>query len=139
MILQLLFSMTPASPSPRNEFVDYAKGVLIFLVTLGHVIQFVICRSVGFYQNPLFKAIYLFHMPLFMALAGYVAFGSLNRTPPGKFVFRRVINLVLPVFSWSVLAYAALFVIHPVKNIPGATPGVSGSVFWQPLVFVGFV
>jgi fucose 4-O-acetylase-like acetyltransferase len=109
-----------SSASSRQTFLDYAKGWLIFLVTLGHVIQVVIHGNDEFYTDPVFKAIYLFHMPLFMALAGYVAFASLNRAALGQFIRRRIVNLLLPIFCWSVLAFVALTVIHPAQNLFGA-------------------
>lgn len=55
----------------RILWLDNLKGVLIFLVVLGHCLQFTS-------QNPdsdlLFNFIYLFHMPLFMFLSGYACF-----------------------------------------------------------------
>ena len=112
---------------PRNQFLDYAKGVLIFLVTLGHVIQGVIYANAGFYEDGLFKAIYLFHMPLFMALAGYVAFGSLQRSPALPFAARRAVNLLLPVFTRTLIEFSA-----------GARH-LWKPLLWQPVVFLGVV
>jgi len=109
-----------SSAPPRKTFLDYAKGWLIFLVTLGHVIQAVIYGNEGFYADPIFKAVYIFHMPLFMALAGYVAFVSLNRAALGLFVQRRIVNLLLPIFCWSVPAFLLLVAMHPARDIMGA-------------------
>ena len=58
----------------RNEFLDFTKGVLIILVSIGHTVQYVIYHNHDFWEDPIFKAIYLFHMPLFMAVAGYLSF-----------------------------------------------------------------
>ncbi len=65
-------SDTPTSPSPavRDERYDIAKGVAIILVVVGHSIQFHLSE---FDDNPVFRAIYSFHMPLFMAVSGAVA------------------------------------------------------------------
>jgi fucose 4-O-acetylase-like acetyltransferase len=120
--------MNPVKPT-RNEFVDYAKGILIFLVTLGHVIQFVVYRNDGFYGDYLFRAIYLFHMPLFMALAGYVTCGSLSRTAPGEFIIRRIINLLLPIFCWSVLAESLFFAAHHGRDLPQAARDLADLFF----------
>lgn len=57
----------------RNTFLDFAKGVLILLVVIGHAIQFVTYHNLDFWGDPFFKAIYMFHMPLFMAIAGYLS------------------------------------------------------------------
>ena len=97
---------------PRNDFIDYVKGVLIYLVTLGHVIQLLIYNSVGFYKDHLFKAIYIFHMPLFMAVAGYLSFNSLQKVNSFRFIYNRSVNLVLPIISWSIIAFTALAIMH---------------------------
>ena len=55
----------------RNLFLDFTKGVLILLVTVGHSIQYIIYNNHGFWGDPLFKAIYIFHMPLFIGLSGF--------------------------------------------------------------------
>ena len=76
-----LLDPVPAPTASRNDFADYLKGVLIFLVACGHLIQFVGCQdSDCYYVDPLFKAIYMFHMPLFMAVSGYVSFRAIART-----------------------------------------------------------
>ena len=49
----------------RNDFFDFAKGILILLVILGHAIQY--CAVDEYvWLNPIFNIIYTFHMPLFM-------------------------------------------------------------------------
>lgn len=50
----------------RIPWIDFAKGTAIYLVVLGHVIQYI------FPENALlFKIIYSFHMPLFFVLSGF--------------------------------------------------------------------
>jgi fucose 4-O-acetylase-like acetyltransferase len=53
----------------RNNFFDSLKFILIFLVVLGHVMEYEI------YENHLrltvFSFIYTFHMPLFIFISGY--------------------------------------------------------------------
>ena len=69
----------------RNKFVDVLKATAIFLVVMGHCIQYgsgndyyVECT---FFENSLFKFIYSFHMPLFMLISGYLfAFSLKKRT-----------------------------------------------------------
>lgn len=57
----------------RINYIDRMKGLAILLVVLGHVYSFVM----GAESSEVNRFIYSFHMPLFMALSGYVAF-----TPP---------------------------------------------------------
>ncbi len=47
------------------------KLVLIFLVVLGHFVQYVFSKD-NYLDNYLFKFIYSFHMPLFMFVSGYL-------------------------------------------------------------------
>lgn len=49
----------------RNLAFDQAKGVLIILVIVGHVVLG------DMSETPLRKIIYFFHMPLFLAITGY--------------------------------------------------------------------
>jgi len=103
-------------------------------VTLGHVIQGVIYANAGFYEDGLFKAIYLFHMPLFMALAGYVAFGSLQRSSALPFAARRAVNLLLPVFTRTLIGYGAMVGIFSLQNFPQAL-ATFGNLFFGSLWF----
>ena len=68
----------------RNEFVDTLRGILIFLVVWGHSIQYLAYSDESFWSDGVFKLIYSFHMPLFMALSGYVSFNSIQRHRPGR-------------------------------------------------------
>lgn len=67
----------------RNETLDVLKGCLIFLVVWGHAIQFGFGFEYGenyyCYDDDFYKFIYSFHMPLFMAISGYLFFYSLEK------------------------------------------------------------
>lgn len=52
----------------RDTFLDFCKGIAIFLVVLGHVLE----KSMH-QMNNLYDFIYLFHMPFFFMLSGYLA------------------------------------------------------------------
>lgn len=88
----------------RNDFADYLKGVLIFLVAYGHLIQFIgYAGQPGYYLDPLFKAIYTFHMPLFMAVSGYVSFQAINRSSWLECSWRRFRQIVVPAICWPLV------------------------------------
>ncbi len=94
----------PAYSVGRNDFIDYLKGALIFLVVCGHLIQY-LCYGGDSrcLLNPLFKAIYMFHMPLFMAVSGFVMFRSISGT---TFLFctrRRIEQIIIPAICWPLL------------------------------------
>lgn len=87
----------------RSNYIDFCKGILILLVSIGHAIQCAAYQETDFFQDPTFKAIYMFHMPLFMAISGYVSFGSIAKTPPGKFISTKAFSLLMPIFVWEIL------------------------------------
>lgn len=60
----------------RDRTIDIIKGVAIFLMLWGHCIQCGYLDLYDFYENPVFKAIYSFHMPLFMLVSGYLLYVS---------------------------------------------------------------
>ncbi|MDE5968902.1 MAG: acyltransferase family protein [Muribaculaceae bacterium] len=54
----------------RVVWLDILKCMAIFLVLWGHSIQYL--RSDSPFDDPVFRFIYSFHMPLFMALSGFL-------------------------------------------------------------------
>ncbi|MBO3745921.1 acyltransferase family protein [Streptosporangiaceae bacterium NEAU-GS5] len=62
---------TPAgSKAPRDPFLDNAKYLAIILVVGGHLIENL--RDVP-YAHALYFFVYLFHMPLFIVVSGYLS------------------------------------------------------------------
>ena len=55
------------------------RGLLIYLVTVGHSLQYLVLWNQNYFSDGLFKFIYMFHMPLFMVISGYVASPSIRR------------------------------------------------------------
>lgn len=86
---------------PRNLYIDCLKGVLIILVVLGHSIQFgggTRLLELGLWkENPVFLFIYTFHMPLFMAVSGWVL--GMKSVREGSLFLkgkRRFLQIVVP-------------------------------------------
>jgi fucose 4-O-acetylase-like acetyltransferase len=106
----------------RNEFLDFTKGVLIVLVGIGHAMQYVVYHNNDFWEDPIFKAIYIFHMPLFMAVAGYLSFRGLTQTPDLiKYVRQRLVSYLLPIVVWATLFQTLMFLTvkhDPLQNLP---------------------
>ncbi|HIF9182487.1 TPA: acyltransferase family protein [Photobacterium damselae] len=85
----------------RNLAVDNAKFALILLVVFGHLIEPQVSQSEYLYS--LFKAIYAFHMPAFIVLAG-VFFSTSENT-------RKTVNqVIMPFLLYSVIYEAIYFV-----------------------------
>ena len=79
----------------RYDFIDYAKGLAIMLVVIGHLLQY---NFSGTSSKGLFDLIYSFHMPLFMFLSGYVASFSIERNIDNKmkFILRKARAFLVP-------------------------------------------
>ncbi len=109
----------PASASrARLLDIDTAKGIGIVLVVLGHVVSQQVPVGHDWYQQ-LKTAIYLFHMPFFMYLSGYVlgyaGFGK--REGAGEFIARRADRLLLPFFAFGLIIIAGKVVFSQVVHV----------------------
>lgn len=82
----------------RNEYIDFMKGKLIFLVVLGHSIQYSIySNEFVLFSDPLFIFIYSFHMPMFILISGYLYFFS--QVEEWWKLFGKIRTLFIPIFS----------------------------------------
>ena len=113
--------------SVRNPLLDVVKGLLIILVLLGHAIQYgsgaAFLSGGEFYNNLIFRFIYSFHMPLFMGVAGYLSYFSLQKHGARNYIIRRWSRLFPPILIWStgliglhcyIMAEGAVFCGNPV-------------------------
>ncbi len=55
----------------RNYLIDNSKGILIFLVVLGHSLEFL--RKDYDIVRIMYTFVYLFHMPVFVFISGYLS------------------------------------------------------------------
>lgn len=116
----------------RNEFLDFAKGILITLVTIGHAIQYVVYRGIDFWGDPLFKSIYIFHMPLFMAIAGYLSHASLqNVTSLRAFIGRRSRSYLVPIISWAIAFQVSLFAFSEQATLQDLPLAIGRESIWS--------
>lgn len=92
--------------SGRVLYLDKAKAFAIICVVLGHVIQYF---DESHEMTCVYDFIYSFHMPLFMTLSGFFISKSLE-TRIDKVIVHRGRQLILPVLSFSVLAFAVSFI-----------------------------
>ncbi len=81
----------------RNASLDFTKGLVIFLMLWGHFIQYMIPSGLDFFENPVFKAIYGFHMPCFALISGYLLGKSLEGKDPHFVLGKRVCALIIPI------------------------------------------
>lgn len=92
----------------RSSLIDVCKGIAIVLVVLGHNIQYgsglEFLRSDTYFENSMFKFIYSFHMPLFALISGYLCHIKSDDSK-GRFIYRKIYTLFIPVFSWVVFEF----------------------------------
>ncbi len=99
--------------SNRNEIVDLLKGLAIYLVILGHVIQCYSYSSSQYLNNPAYLCIYSFHMPLFMYISGVLIYQSLLKSNSLlKIIKKRTVQLIYPYFVWGFALFIIDFVIN---------------------------
>lgn len=89
--------------SNRVLWIDAARGLAIFLVILGHTVQFGSQGKFDFFSNPLFIFIYSFHMPLFVFLSGFVSAHGIYASDQKHFLRRRFEQLMIPMINWSLV------------------------------------
>ena len=90
----------------RIEWVDYIKAFACLLVVIGHLIQSLQKAGIDNYESITSYInwfIYLFHMPLFMCMSGFL---YCNKKQPfswnnyKKFEIKKIINLAIPYFTF---------------------------------------
>lgn len=126
----------------RQRFIDIdcAKGLAIILVVIGHIVAREGGAPLGneWYYLYLKRAIYTFHMPLFMFLSGWVFYYTAPISNSLKelktFIFKKAYRLLVPFFAMAFViilgkyfAGKILFVDNPVNNI--ATSIIN--LFWH--------
>lgn len=84
----------------RIGWIDSLKFFAIFLVIWGHSVQQLV--SINESENPVFRFIYSFHMPLFMALSGFFIAKGLQK-PWHNFLWDKFRQLILPCISLGII------------------------------------
>ena len=122
------------------EWVDRWKGVLIFLVVLGHAVGTSAHMTNGAIQNAyeiLYRAIYSFHMPAFFVLAG-MTFNPSNGGW-GTFLYKKFRRLMVPYYCFglfSIIVFLATYSLFRVST--GGTDAYYGAKvaidWWLPFI-----
>ena len=82
----------------RKDALDLLKGLAIILVIWGHVIQH--CLSSNQVDEPVYRFIYTFHMPLFMVLCGFFSWSSMKMEFYGM-LKKKALTLLYPSIIWG--------------------------------------
>lgn len=86
----------------RDLSFDFAKGLLITLVVIGHAIQ--VLHGGNYTSNPLYIFIYSFHMPAFIFISGYFAMKSMQMSFYDM-LKTRIVRLLIPAIIWSIVRF----------------------------------
>lgn len=111
----------------RIMWIDVCKGILIFLVVWGHVLGGITNTIVGDASGItrfFFKSIYMFHMPAFFVIAGYLWRGNTNR-PFGDVIRKRIRRLIVPYFIWGLLGATILVIGESFASLETTGQGVN--------------
>lgn len=116
----------------RNGFMDFAKGVLITLVVVGHAIQYLIYRDIACWDDPLFKAIYIFHMPLFMAISGYLSYAGLQNLPDVRaYLGRRSFSYLVPIIAWATVSQVFMLAFSERMTLAELPVAIGREAIWS--------
>lgn len=122
----------------REVYWDLAKALLMFLVIWGHCIQFIQYSAgigdLSFWESPIFKGIYLFHMPLFMFISGYFSAASISKHGKASIV-RYATRLGIPCISLGLLRIGEKWCCH----IPILHPFNDFIALWFLVVLLGCI
>jgi fucose 4-O-acetylase-like acetyltransferase len=88
---------------------DQFKGMLIFLVVLGHLVQELSAETT---HHPFFNWIYAFHMPCFMFVTGYLAYLTFHGENFRQLISgigNKVTTILVPYYTWLIFVYGPSF------------------------------
>lgn len=98
-----------ADKKKRIEWIDYLKAFACILVVLGHLLQSFQKSNIDNNQNItsfIIWFIYLFHMPVFFCISGYLYENGKKEFSWGNykmFEIKKIINFVVPYFTFYLL------------------------------------
>ncbi|MDP3293539.1 MAG: acyltransferase family protein [Nevskia sp.] len=100
--------LNDAAHVSKLEWIDFLKGASIILVVYGHVAIIPPDRDISAFV----RYIYLFHMPLFFVISGYL----FKAAPLHDFAIKRVKTLIIPYASFLILLTAIIDLTHLAKG-----------------------
>ena len=110
---------------------DLLKLFAIFLVIYGHSIQHLL--SSHYSDEPVYRYIYSFHMPLFMMVSGFFSVSSMRQSFI-PFLSKKFRQLILPCLTWGLLlwysCHLALWIFRGLSFSPFAFWGYLFYDWW---------
>jgi fucose 4-O-acetylase-like acetyltransferase len=117
----------------RVEWLDLARGMGIVLVVAGHAERGLVSANIarGGAWHVFDLALYTFHMPLFMLLAGLNVAGSLRRGRR-EFLRGKLWTIAWPYVLWSLVQGTLLVLLSGMTNGKGDWSALT-RIGWQPI------
>lgn len=122
----MVISADQLSKTKERLYWNVIRGIAIYLMLWGHCIQYCAMDSFSFFEDPAFKAIYSFHMPLFMLVSGYLYYGSFEKRDLRDLLTHRIQGVLWPIIGGTVI-----------NNLLMMVPTVILSNGWIPSPFDG--
>ena len=112
------------SINKRIVWIDYLKAFTCFLVALGHLMQSF--QSAGITDNLTLSQfvifyIYLFHMPLFMCISGYLynkKSKKMSKNEYKRFELKKLMNLMIPYITFYLVYLGINILFSKEVNTP---------------------
>jgi len=125
------------SKKNENNYIDFLKGLLIFLVVLGHELQ---SSNLNFDDLFLFKLIYSFHMPFFIVISGYLGNMSLKRSGCSfsKCIIHKLNYLIVPYFLWWIVSEISTQTLS-MKSIYSLINHVDQGLWYLYVLFILYI
>ncbi|MGA2782942.1 MAG: acyltransferase family protein [Smithella sp.] len=115
----------------RISWVDNAKALGIILVFYGHIVEKIFQTYYGIPATGLqYKLIYLFHMPLFFLLSGYLVKETQHRKL-FMFMKNKFMTRIVPFFFFNILILPCLFIFAKISN-----QSINVSQFFQTSLYL---
>ena len=120
----------------RDNRIDTLKGILIVLVILGHILM---QNNVNTLNHAVMGVIYVFHMPLFILISGYLTRHPSQQTA-GE-MWRGVANVfiilvIFHVLSWIMVYFYQGNVLRAMGNFPyGVLWYLLSLIYWRIILY----
>ena len=121
----------------RDNKLDTLKGLLIILVILGHAIQTI--DAGNFVNHCAMGFIYMFHMPLFTLISGYLT-KSREQEPP-RVMWRRILDIAATLLMFQAISVFWVWIdggnyIRAAKSFPfGVLWYLLSMIYWRILIY----
>lgn len=101
----------------RERWADAVRGFTIYLMVLGHCIQYATPDGYEFNENIVFQMIYGFHMPLFMMVSGYLFWYSLEKYDLAHGIWTKIKGIMVPCATWGFVTYLCDILVMGYEDI----------------------